>query len=358
MSELVSVPAASASVSAGSTPSSAMYNASSLTGPMKAAIVVRVMLNEGADIPLERLPENLQAVLTKAMGTMRSVDKDTVDQVLEEFITAVDRIGLRFPGNMAGALSDLNGKINANTAERLRKEAGIREVGDPWERISEQDPDNLLQVLENESTEVSAVMISKLPVKKAAGLLGRMPGPRARAITYAVSQTGSIHPDAVDRIGRALAKQLSARPARAFDVDPVERVGAILNSTTSLTRDDVLEGLEEKDEGFATAVRKAIFTFANIPSRIAPRDIPRVLRDLDQTQLVTALAGAENLGMKRTADYIFENMSARMADQLRENIAETAPPKDEEVEEAMSIVVETIRSLESAGELILLSDEN
>ena len=221
----------------------------------KAAIVVRLLLNEGADIPLEDLPEELQAHLTKAMGSMRVVDRDTLSSVVSEFAAEVERIGLRFPGGMAGALTALDGKISPHTAARLRKEAGVRESGNPWARIRDLDDDLLVPVLEGESVEVAAVMLSKLDVKKAAALLGKLPGPRARQITYAVSKTGAIGPDAVERIGLSLAAQLDARPITAFDNGPVERVGAILNSSTSMTRDDVLAGLEETDEWFANAVR-------------------------------------------------------------------------------------------------------
>ena len=63
--------------------------------------------------------------------------------------------------------------------------AGVRQFGDPWKRICELGPEALLPVLENESIEVAAVMLSKLPVGLAADLLGRLPGPRARKITYA-----------------------------------------------------------------------------------------------------------------------------------------------------------------------------
>jgi flagellar motor switch protein FliG len=204
---------------------------------------------------------------------------------------------------------------------------------------------------------VAAVLLSKLDVPKAAALLDAIPGPRARQITYAVSQTSGVTPNAVDRIGLSLATQLSVQPLRAFDEGPVERVGAILNSSTSLTRDDMLEGLTETDEGFATAVRKAIFTFANIPARIAARDIPSVLRDIDQADLVIALAGAENAGMQTSANYILENMSGRMADQLREEVEEAPKPKVAEVEAAMGRVVGVIRQMETAGELLFISEE-
>lgn len=340
-----------------SAPAMIVGGVQTLSRKLKAAIIVRVLLNQGAEVPLEELPEVCQEELTKAMGQMRTVDKETVEAVIDEFAAEVEKIGLSFPEGIAGALDALDGKINPLTAARLRKEAGVREAGDPWDRVSELGTETLLPVLESESIEVAAVMLSKLPTPKAADLMSRLPGPRARRIAYAVSMTAQVTPDAVDRIGLSLATQLAAQPVLAFDTNPVERVGAILNSTTSMTREDVLEGLDEQDEGFAKEVRKAIFTFGNIPKRISPRDIPRILRDVEQGDLIVALAGAEAAGMQASADYFLENMSGRMADQLREEVNEAGTPKPADTEEAMGNIVSKIRELEKTGELMLIAEE-
>ena len=292
------------------------------------------------------------------MGHMRSIDRDTLHQVVEEFASQVENVGLSFPGGMAGALSALDGRISPHTSARLRKEAGVREAGDPWARIREMGTDMLLPILEDESIEIAAVMLSKLDVSKAAELLGKLPGPRARQITYAVSMTGAVTPDAVDRIGLSLASQLDARPVSAFDDGPVERVGAILNSSTSITREDMLAGLDETDEGFAEAVRKAIFTFGNIPVRIAPRDVPRILREIDQDALITALAGAEAMGVKDSAEFLLSNMSARLSDQLRDEMSEAGEPTAAEADAAMAAIVTTIRQMETAGDLMLVVENS
>lgn len=329
----------------------------SLSRRAKAAIIVRLLLNDGADIPLEDLPDELQANLTHQMGKMRVVDRDTLMAVVEEFAGEVEKVGLSFPAGIAGALDALDGKISPHTAARLRKEAGVRQFGNPWARLGELGADRLLPAVENESIEVAAVMLSKLPVAMSAEILGKLPGPQARRITYAVSLTGAVTPEAVDRIGLSLASQLDAQPATAFDSDPVERVGAILNSSTNVTRDDVLTGLDETDQGFANAVRKAIFTFANIPARIAPRDIPRILREVDQDKLVLALAGAEAAGFAASRDFVLENMSGRMADQLREEIGEAGKVKAADVEAAMADIVDVIRAMEQSGDLLLVVEE-
>ena len=331
--------------------------AAPLSRRAKAAIVVRLLVNDGADIPLEDLPEDLQIQLTQQMGSMGMVDRSTLASVVEEFAQEIENVGLSFSGGIAGALSALDGKISKQTAERLRKEAGVRQYGDPWKRLREMGSEKLLPVLETESIEVAAVLLSKLEVKRAAELLGKLPGPKARQITYAVSLTSEVTPEAVDRIGLSLAAQLDAEPLSAFDSGPVERVGAILNSTTTQTRDDVLEGLDETDSGFADMVRRAIFTFGNIPQRIAARDIPRVVRVLDQDALVTALAGAEAANMQPSAEFILENMSGRMADSLREEVSDKGTVTSSDMEDAMASIVQAIRAMESSGELLLIVDE-
>ncbi len=332
------------------------------TGPLsrraKAAIVVRYLINNGADIALEDLPDDLQAVLTHQMGAMRLVDKSTVEQVIAEFTDQLESIGLSFTGGIAGALQALDGRISAHTAKRLRKEAGVRQSGNPWEMIRGLPADRLKPVFDSEGIEVCAVILSKLDVKVAAELLGMIPGPIARQITYAVSQTTAVTPDAVDRIGLSLASQLEAEPVSAFDKGPVQRVGAILNNSNSTTREDMLVGLDETDRQFAAEVRKAIFTFANIPTRVAARDLPNVMRQVDQGQLITALAAANNSGLEKVSEFIFSNISARLGDQLKEEIQELGEIKAADGEAAMGAIISVIRTMEAEGELILLQVED
>lgn len=328
-----------------------------MTGRQKAAIIVRLLLTEGGELPLKGLPDHMQAALTEQIGAMRSVDRTTLRAVVEEFITLLDSVGLSFPGGIDGALKMLDGHISATAASRLRRLAGASAKADPWDRIAALDPEKLLPVLTEESVEVGAVMLSKLAVSRAAELLGKLPGDRARRIAYAVSQTGNIDPETVRQIGLSLVTQLEAQPVRAFETDPHERIGAILNFSPAATRDDVLTGLTETDEGFAAQVRRAIFTFADIPARIEGRDIAKVIRGVDQATLVTALAGATGEADAAVAAFILANMSQRMAASLREEIAERGKVKEKDAEAAMTAIIVAIRDLESAGEITLRQAE-
>ncbi len=330
-------------------------SAHGLSKRQKAAIVVRVLLAEGARISLGELPDALQEELARQMGEMRFVDRATLAAVVEEFLSEIEEIGISFPGGLEGALAMLDGTISAATASRLRKQAGLAFCGNPWARIADIDTERLVEVMTRESVEVSAVLLSKLKVSKAAEVLGKLPGDRARRITYGVSQTGSVAPATVQKIGLALLQQLDSRPPTEFDDGPVERVGAILNFSPSATRDDVLAGLDEEDAGFAAEVRKAIFTFANIPTRVAPRDIPKIMREVPQATLATVVAGGKD-AIARAAEFILENMSKRLADTIREEAGDKTV-KDKDVEEAANEIVNRIREMEAQGAIFLTAED-
>ncbi|SMO76549.1 flagellar motor switch protein FliG [Thalassovita litoralis] len=328
-----------------------------LTRRQKAAIMVRFLLSEGADLDFSDLPEELQAELTRQMGDMRLVDRQTLANVVAEFAGQLEEIGVTFPHDLAGALTILDGRIHPRTAARLRKQAGVRQYADPWDRIRALDAPALLPIFQDESTEIAAVVLSKLDVTRAAEVLALLPGDHARRITYAVSLTGAVTPDAVDRIGLSLAAQMDAQPERAFADGPDKRVGAILNFSPSATRDELLTALEDEDAEFAARVRRAIFTFNDIPARIASLDVPKLTRAVDQPVLVMALAHATATDGTAAADHILSNLSGRMADALREEMAESGIIKPKSGEEAMGAVVAAIRQLESAGEIELIPEE-
>jgi flagellar motor switch protein FliG len=184
-----------------------------------------------------------------------------------------------------------------------------------------------------------------------------LPGEKARRVAYAVSQTGNVDPETVRRIGQALAAQLDTQPPRAFETGPVERVGAILNVAPATTRDEVRRWLEETDADFAPQVRRAIFTFVQIPARLAGRDVPKVVKMLDQAVIVTALAGATDEEQAAAAGFILDNLSQRLAQSIRDEVSERGPVREKDAEEAMGAIVTAVRELEATGEIALVQAE-
>jgi flagellar motor switch protein FliG len=335
--------------------------AAGLTRLQKAAVIYRMLDSLGMPLPEGALSPDETARLSDAMQSLGGVDPPTLAAVVDEFLMSLSPAGAAPAPPPLPELPGLPGLPELPIIDPLGGHLpGLDTVqeSDPWDDVVAQEDDALLGVLVAEAPEVGAVVLSKLKVSRAAELLGRLPGPLARRITYAVSQISDISPDTVGRIGRALAADLTREVPRAFAGGPVERVGAILNFSRAATRNDVLEGLDETDPGFAEAVRKSIFTFANIPARVGPRDVPKIIRGIEQAVLVKAFAAAAaSEELQKTADFILSNISQRMADAIRGEIADGEPPTAADGETAMNAVVAAIRALEEAGEIYLVAEE-
>ena len=325
----------------------------------KAAMVVQLLLREGGDLPLSQLPEAAQARLTRELGALNIIDKATLNSVAREFARELADVALTAPGSFEAALKSLDGRISAGTVARLREEAAAQAGSDPWNIVLELTPEEMLPITEVESPEICAILLSKLPTPKAATLLGLMPGERARYIAFAMSRTTSIKADAITRIGAGLATNYCGASLPAFTDSAESRIGAILNSTPATTRDQVLDGLLSQDPTFGEGVRKAIFTFADIPARLAVPDVPKVLRDIDQADLVRALASATETGgeLAVAAAHLLDNMSTRMAENLREEMGEAGKIKSSDGEKAQTAVVTAIRAAADTGTIVLTVED-
>ena len=320
----------------------------------KAAIIVRILLSEGASLNLASLPEDLQTALAQQMGKMRRVSRATMNTVVREFLVELEGLGLAFPSGLTSTLSLMEGYLSDGATGRLRRLSADNIAGDPWQRIVSVPTEFLLPVLLDEGVEVCAVILSKLPAALAAELLSKVPGDRARQLAYAVSLTGDIAPEAVRRIGLSVAEQLDNRPIKAFKAKPGERVGAILTSAPAALRDNLMKGLHEADAQFAETVEKSILPFEDIKTKLGPRDVPAVVRLVDAAALATALAFARTQPkLDSTAEFILANLPQRMAQSLREEAASRGKVKTKDGEEALGKIVAVIRQLETSGEITL-----
>ncbi|MDO5658889.1 MAG: FliG C-terminal domain-containing protein [Paracoccus sp. (in: a-proteobacteria)] len=327
-----------------------------LSPRQKAAVIVRLMLGEGDDLALDTLPPEAQAGLAHEMALMGIVDRDTCEKIVDEFCDSLEQVGVSFPGGIDDTLDLLGDTLSRDITDRLRRMSALAGGSDPWERIATMQARHLADLAVMESTEVAAVMFTRLPVPKAAEVFGMMDPDRARQIAYAMSLTAGIEDAALRRIGLALMHAAEGLARPAIDAAPVEKVGAMLNFSPAGTRDRVLIGLDEDDPDFAQEVRRAIFTWANIPRRIDPRDIPRILREVDNLALARAMAGARE-NDRQTVEFIFSCISTRMSDSLREEVEAQGRVSAKDCEEAMASVVATIRRMEEAGELFLIAVE-
>ncbi|WP_341861839.1 FliG C-terminal domain-containing protein [Gymnodinialimonas sp. 57CJ19] len=319
----------------------------------KAAVIVRLLLGQGVSPGVQKLAPHHQTRLAHIISELGNIDRQTLAAVVREFTDRIDNLALSFPDGLGETIDLLEPHLGEDALSALRSAAANSEGNDPWARIAKQPVDRLSPLMESESAEVCAVLLSKLTVAKAAALLAEVPEDRAQILAHTVALTETISPDLVTRIGADVAAILEAVPPQAFSKTAAERVGAILNSTPQAARDKMLEGLNDKDAPFAKEVRKSIFSFNHIPERVEPGDVPIIVRKADAQSIIVAFAAGLSAA-PLSVEFLLENMSKRLAEQMRDEAEGLGAPKPEEGEAAMSDLVSTIRDLADQGEITLL----
>lgn len=98
----------------------------------------------------------------------------------------------------------------------------------------------------------------------------------------------------------------------------------------------------------ADEIRKRLFIFEDIV-KLPDASIQRVLREIDSQDLARAMRASNDEVQER----IFRNMSKRAADMLRDEIIYMGPVRLRDVEESQQKIVQIIRRLDEAGEIII-----
>ena len=323
-----------------------------LTQRQKAAVIVRLLLDDDEAAGLDKLNTDAQTLLAEEMAGMELIDRTTRDAVIAEFCDRLEAVGLTFPGDLDGTLAIFGERISASSSERARRNFAMTGRGDPWQRIADLDAKQLCKIAAGESVELIALMLSKLPVASASQVFGSLSRDRAHAVAQAMALTGEVTPEALHRVGLVLLHAIEDLPREAIPTPAADRMGAILNFATTDLRDDVLDELDQRDAEFADGVRKAIFTFAHIATRLRPRDVSRLVREADQGALIRALSSTAPDDVE-TAEFILSNLSQRMSDNLREERDGLPKLRPKDIVDAKAEVVAAVRRLEEREEIVL-----
>ena len=131
-------------------------------------------------------------------------------------------------------------------------------------------------------------------------------------------------------------------------IDGLGAIIEVLNRIDLANQCKILKELEKKNPKLAEKIKKKMFVFEDI-ALLSDKDIQRVLRDVDSTELAKALKGVNS----EVQDKIYRNMSKRSESVLKEDmdLMGAVPLKD--VEEAQQKIVGIIRRLEDNGEIIV-----
>ena len=276
-------------------------------------------------------------------------NEKTVETALNSFVIGSREVSALTPGADRKIRSVMTEALGNVRADNLLSSISPQERRATLDLLRWMDPETIANVLSSEHPQVGAVVISVLTSDAAATALSSLNTNRQADLLYRAARLQSVRTEAVADLEIVLAQAEKARERSASLVLGGQGdVAKIVNSLNRPAGEEVLRLMRKKDKHLAAAIEDEMFVFEDL-NKLDAKSLGAVLRMVESTTLALALKGAESA----MSDRFLATMSARAADTIRDELAEMAPVKREDVELARKSIIAVARSLATSGEIML-----
>ncbi len=319
------------------------------SGKEKAAMLLIALGPEKSAEIFKHLKEEEIEQLTLEIANIRSVSPEDKEKVMEEFYQVCLAQEYITEGGIGYAKDILEKALGTQKAFDIINKLTVSLQVRPFDFVRKADPGQLLNFIQSEHPQTIALILAYLKPQQASIVLSALPQDKQADVARRIATMDRTSPEVIKEVERVLEKKLSSLVTEDYTAaGGVQAIVDILNSVDRGTEKYIMETLEIEDTDLAEEIKKRMFVFEDILS-LDSRSIQRFLREVDNNQLAIALKGSTEEVQK----LIFSNMSKRLTEMIKDDLEFMGPVRLKDVEEAQQKIVNIIRKLEDAGEIII-----
>jgi flagellar motor switch protein FliG len=318
-------------------------------GLTKAAILLLAIGSERASAVLKKLPAESVEEVTRELAGLGRVPGKLQSEVLDEFYNLTIAAGYSLDGGLDYAKSLLMSSMDPKAAEKVLNQIQGQVQKTPFSFLQRAESENILTFIQDEHPQTIALILCHLPHHKASEILCGLALQKQIEVVRRVANMEQTNPEVIKEVEKGLESRLANMLVQSMEKSGgVPTVAEVLNLTDRATEKSILEGLEAEDPDLVDQIRRLMFVFEDI-LRVNDKGIQAVLKEVDNSELSLALKTASD----ELKSKIFGNMSERAAVLIKEDMEFMGPVKVADVESAQQRVVDIVRRLEEAGEVVV-----
>lgn len=323
--------------------------ARTMSGKQKAAILLVSLRPEISSLVFKQFREEEIEELTLEIASLKRIQPEHRDAVLEEFYELVVAREYLEHGGIEYARELLEKALGPQKADdiinRLTASLQVR----PFDFARKTDATQLLNFIQNEHPQTIALILAYLDPEQSGLILSALSPELQVNVARRLAKLDRTTPEVLQEIESTLEERLSAFVVEDYTMaGGIEATVDILNMVDRATEKTIIDSLEEEEPELAEEIRRRMFVFEDIII-LDDRSIQKVLREVDSKDLALALKTAS----EEVSSRIFKNMSKRAAQMLQEDIEFMGPARLRDIEETQQKIVAAIRRLEDTGEIII-----
>ena len=322
---------------------------SEMDGIQKAAILLITLGPEKAAVVFKHLKEDEIEQLTLEIANTRSVTPAQKEQVLNEFYEVCLAQQYIAEGGIGYAKDLLQKALGENKAQEVLGKLTASLQVRPFEFIRKTEASQILNFIQDEHPQTIALILSYLSPSQAALIISALPPDSQAEVARRIAVMDRTSPDVIKEVEKVLESKLASLVNQDYTIiGGVDAVVDILNTVDRGTEKHIMETLEIEEPELADEIRKKMFVFEDI-LMLDDRSIQRMLREVENSELAVALKNAN----EEVQNVIFNNMSTRLVDMIKEDMEYMGPVRLKDVEEAQQKIVNIIRKLEDSAEIVI-----
>ncbi len=324
-------------------------NPDQIDGVVKAAIILLSLDHDVAGELLKHMPTEFVQEVTRTLASLDDIPPRLSERVIEEFYSLRMASIHAKQGGLQYAKTLLRDSLDPALADKVISDIQTQVQRTPFSFLQKAETENLLTFIQDEHPQTIALIISHLSHHKASEILVKLPAEKQVEVVRRVANMERTNPEVIAEVESGLQSRLSN-----MLMHPVEKVGGVstiaevLNLCDRSTEKKILEGIENHDPDLVEQIRRLMFVFEDI-LKVDDQGIQAVLKEIDNEELCLALKTASD----ELKDKVFSNMSSRAATLIKEDMEYMGPVRLSDVEAAQQRIVDIVRRLEEAGEVII-----
>lgn len=319
-------------------------------GAERAAILLMTLGEAEAAQVLKHMGAKDVQKIGAAMAQMQNISRDEVSNVIQGFTNELENqtsLGIGADEYIRKVLVNALGEDKAsNLIDRIllgRNSKGL-------ESLKWMDPRAVSEMIRFEHPQIIAIVLAYLDADQSSEVLACLPENMRADIIMRIATMDGIQPAALSELDEVLEKQFSgnANTGKTSALGGAKVAANIMNFIDSTKQSSVIEVIRKTDEQLSERIQDMMFVFDNLID-VDDRGMQELLRAVPSDRLLLALKGAD----PNLRDKIFNNMSQRAAEMMRDDLEAKGPVKLSDVEAAQKEILGIARKLAEAGTIAL-----
>ncbi|RCU44570.1 MULTISPECIES: flagellar motor switch protein FliG [Corallincola] len=325
------------------------FDVDSIAAFDKVAILLLSLTEEDAAQILRHLePKQVQKV-GMAMAGMQDFSQDKISAVHNLFLDDIQKyssIGLDSEEFVRNALTQALGEDKAgNLIDQIIMGGGAKGL----DSLKWMDARQVANIILNEHPQIQTIVLSYLEPEQSAEILNQFPEKVRLDLTMRIANLEEVQPAALQELNEIMEKQFAGQSgAQAAKMGGLKAAANIMNYLDTNIEGQLMDSIRENDEEMAQQIQDLMFVFENLVD-VDDRGIQALLREVPQEQLLKALKGADDTLKNK----VYDNMSKRAAEMLKDDLEAMGPVRISEVEAAQKEILSIARRLADSGEIML-----